>query len=86
MVWVCPPNLKTLFAYWDSFKFGNLEKLCWQASFYSGLWTLWTYRNELVFRNKMWEVEEIADLVKTRMTIWIKGMSEITPLRILNGI
>lgn len=74
MVWVCPPNLKTLFAYWYSFKFENLEKLCWQASFYSGVWT---FRNELVFRNKMCEVEEIADLVKTRMTIWIKGKYDV---------
>lgn len=28
MVWVCPPNLKNLLAFWDSFKFNNLEKLC----------------------------------------------------------
>ncbi|KAF7136078.1 hypothetical protein RHSIM_Rhsim08G0187000 [Rhododendron simsii] len=54
----------------------NVARRVWEeASFYSGVWTLWTCRNELVYRNKMWEVEEIADLVKTRMTIWIKGMS-----------
>ncbi|XP_058222658.1 uncharacterized protein LOC131332424 [Rhododendron vialii] len=61
----------------EGFKFSNLEKLCWQASFYSGVWTIWTCRNELVFRNEVWEVEEISDLVKMRMTIWIKGKYNI---------
>ncbi|KAF7127592.1 hypothetical protein RHSIM_Rhsim11G0109000 [Rhododendron simsii] len=48
------------------------------ASFYSGIWTIWTCRNELVFRNKIWEMEEISDLVEMRMVIWIKGKYNIT--------
>lgn len=78
---VCPPNLKSLLALWDNFKFSNLEKLCWQASFYSGVWTR---RNELVFKNKVWEVEEISDLVKMRMAIWIKGKYNIRDYSIEN--
>lgn len=78
---MCPPNLKYLLAFWDNFKFSNLEKLCWQASFYFGVWTR---RNELVFKNKVWEVEEISDLVKMRMAIWIKGKYNIRDYSIEN--
>lgn len=43
------------------------------ASLHATVWTIWTCRNESVFRNKVWKVEEITNLVKTRMGIWIKG-------------
>ncbi|KAH7849459.1 hypothetical protein Vadar_018222 [Vaccinium darrowii] len=34
-------------------------------------------RNEVILRNEVWEVEEIIDLAKTRMAIWIKGKYNI---------
>lgn len=57
--------------------FRNLENICWQTTFYATLWTIWTCRNEVIFNNKTWEVEEITDLVKTRLAIWIKGKFNI---------
>ena len=62
-----------LFQFWDSLRFKNLEKLCWIAIFYAVTWTIWTARNDVVFNNKVWEVEEIIELSKTRMASWIKG-------------
>lgn len=64
--------------YWDSIRFQNLEKFCWQATFYDVISTIWTSRNESVFNNRVWEVDEISDLVKTRMAIWIKGRFNIS--------
>ncbi|KAG5541486.1 hypothetical protein RHGRI_021344 [Rhododendron griersonianum] len=55
------------------FNFKNLEKACWQATFFATLWTLWLCRNDKVFNNKTWEVDDILDLVKTRVALWIKG-------------
>lgn len=73
IVWVCPATLKGLFLFWNGFPFKNLEKSCWQATFYAVVWTLWICRNDTVFNEKPWEEEDIVDLVKTRVAIWIKG-------------
>lgn len=46
----------------------------------------------MVFRNKVWEIEEVIDLVKTRMAIWVKGVYNIKDysvddfIRSLDGI
>lgn len=71
--WICPPNLLALLQFWDSFKFKNLERIIWQACFYTVMWTIWTTRNKKVFSNEAVEVEEVIDLSKTRMAIWVKG-------------
>lgn len=73
LVWVSPASIKNLFLFWEGFKFKNLAKSCWQATFYAVLWTIWLCRNDTVFNNKAWEVDDIMDLVKTRMAVWIKG-------------
>lgn len=50
----------------------------------------WTCRNDAVFNNKIWEMEEICELAKTRMAIWIKGKYNIYSIddfkRELDGI
>lgn len=74
LVWVSPPSLMALFQFWNHNKFKNLEKLCWMASFYAVIWAVWLCRNDSVFNKKVWEVEEIIALAKTRMAIWIKGV------------
>lgn len=56
LIWVIPANVKTLFLFWDSFNFKNLEKACWEATFYAALWTIWLSRNDTVFNNKVWKV------------------------------
>ncbi|KAG5541489.1 hypothetical protein RHGRI_021344 [Rhododendron griersonianum] len=73
LVWVSPATVKNLFLFWNGFNFKNLEKACWQATFFATLWTLWLCRNDKVFNNKTWEVDDILDLVKTRVALWIKG-------------
>lgn len=73
MVWAILPTLISLFQFWNGFRFKNLERLCWQATFYAVIWSIWTCRNETIFNNKKWELEEILDLSKSRMAIWIKG-------------
>lgn len=72
-MWVCPPNVLSLFLFWESFNFKNLEKWCWIAIFYAVIWSIWLARNDTVFNNKVWELEEVIDLAKTRMALWIKG-------------
>lgn len=78
LVWAIPSNLRDLLAWWDSqYMFKNLEKICWQATFYSVMWTLWICRNDKGFNNKVWEVEDICDVAKTRLALWIKAKYNI---------
>lgn len=78
IIWVSPLSLKELFQWWRSIRFKNLERLCWLATFYSVIWTIWTCRNDVVFNNKGWAVEDTCELVKTRMAMWIKGKYNTT--------
>lgn len=77
-VWVSPPSLKDLLLWWNCHRFKNLEKLCWLVTFYSVVWSIWICRNDIVFDNKVWDVEQICDLIKTRRAMWIWGKYNIS--------
>lgn len=75
--WICTPNLLALLQFWNIFKFKSLERLLWLGCFYAVMWTIWTSRTEKVFNNKAFVVEEIIDLSKTRMAIWVKRKFDV---------
>lgn len=41
MTWNCQTTFKGLFLSWDSIRFKNLERICWQATFYAVVWSIW---------------------------------------------
>lgn len=75
--WVCPPDLITLSLFWFSSPFKNLEKKCWESCFYAVIWSIWKARNDLIFNNKASTWEEITELVKIRVALWIKGLNDL---------
>lgn len=71
--WVCPASLYDLLCWWESFNYKNVEKVSWDISFYAVLWLLWLERNQIVFRNKVVEIGELVDRIKTTIAIWTKA-------------
>ncbi|XP_058223037.1 uncharacterized protein LOC131332760 [Rhododendron vialii] len=64
-----------LFLHWNGFK--NLERYMWETSFHATIWSLWLVRNDLVFNNATWQVEDLGELIKTRVAMWIKVKFDI---------
>lgn len=77
LMWVCPSNLYMLMCWWSSFFFKNVEKTCWDISFYAVLWTIWLERNHIIFRNKALDEAEIIDNCKTLVAVWTKACYDL---------
>ncbi|KAI8543503.1 hypothetical protein RHMOL_Rhmol08G0223300 [Rhododendron molle] len=77
VVWVCPSSLAELALWWFDNRFGTSEEKLWKASFYATLWSLWLVRNDYVFNNATTSIEEVGELVKTRVAMWMKSKFEI---------
>ncbi|KAI8542225.1 hypothetical protein RHMOL_Rhmol08G0121700 [Rhododendron molle] len=58
-------------------KFRNLEKILWEATFFSTLWSLWLVQNEFVFNNAIVTVGEVVEKVKSRVAKWVKAKFNI---------
>ncbi|KAI8538207.1 hypothetical protein RHMOL_Rhmol09G0084700 [Rhododendron molle] len=62
--------------WWFDTKFRNLEKNVWETFFYATLWFLCLIRfskpNKAVFNNSSTSFEVVGELVKTRVTMWMK--------------
>lgn len=72
-----PPDLESLWQWWASHRFKNLELKYWWTCFYAVLWTIWIGRNDRVFNKGEWDDELMLDMVMTRMALWIKGKCNI---------
>ncbi|KAI8570885.1 hypothetical protein RHMOL_Rhmol01G0073500 [Rhododendron molle] len=67
--WVCPASLLDLFTWWLDFGFKNLEKFLWETTFHATIWSVWLVRNDIVFNNASWRVEDLRELIKTRVAM-----------------
>ena len=38
------------------------------------IWTIWLARNEVVFKKKVWRIEEVFELIKLRSFHWVKAV------------
>ncbi|KAI8548175.1 hypothetical protein RHMOL_Rhmol07G0252200 [Rhododendron molle] len=75
--WVCPGSLIDLFSWWKGRGFKNLEKYLWETTFHATIWSVWLARNEIVFNNASWRVEDLGQLIKTRVAMWVKVKFDI---------
>lgn len=70
--WVCPPSIADLLCWWFDNSFRNLEKHIWEACFYATIWSIWMTRNGYIFKDATARSEEVVDIIKFRVAMWIK--------------
>ncbi|EOY33142.1 Uncharacterized protein TCM_041125 [Theobroma cacao] len=68
--WITPNNIKVTLEAWNEAYVRNSDMRIWQMGFFTISWTIWLSRNELTFKGKSWDPEQIFDLVKLRVASW----------------
>ncbi|EOY26998.1 Uncharacterized protein TCM_028954 [Theobroma cacao] len=69
-------NLKDLvisFNTWNVGPVGKSEFKIWCMAFYAILWSVWLYRNDMVFRGVTWNADQVFELVKLRVASWAQA-------------
>ncbi|KAI8534833.1 hypothetical protein RHMOL_Rhmol10G0127300 [Rhododendron molle] len=64
-------------SWWFDSSFRNLKKHVWEACFFAIIWSLWIMRNRIIFQNVTSSLEEVVDLIKYRVTMWMKVKFDI---------
>ena len=70
--WVVPSSVAELFGWWIGFRFSGLEKEIWKVIHAVALWCIWVKRNKCKFNGAILVWEEVCDLIKVKVSMWIK--------------
>lgn len=75
MCWVFHNQPCVFFEDWMGVPFYDFEKKLWRSMLYVVLWSIWEYRNHIVFENfsRDWNLEVLN--IKLRVGCWARGWS-----------
>lgn len=79
VAWVTPSSIKDLLSSWSPPCSKPFFKKVWWAILYIIIWSTWKERNERVFNNTQSSINQICDLILTRLGWWIKGWGDPFP-------
>lgn len=68
---MCLESLVNLCVRWFDTIFKNLERHGWEATFFATVSSLWLVRNNMVFNEVVPGEDEVVDLIKTQVELWI---------------
>lgn len=71
--WVVPSSIKSLFIWWQSWRFKKTKKVLWEPISFATLWSIWKVRNDLIFRGVIPKWEEMGEIIKFRVATWFKA-------------
>lgn len=69
-VWVMPNDLVTLFKSWTGVMMKGGQIRLWKMAFYALVWSLWLFRNDIVFCGKVWDPNQLYKLTELRVATW----------------
>ncbi|GMJ02687.1 hypothetical protein like AT4G29090 [Hibiscus trionum] len=69
---IMPRNVKELVQVWPSLSTVTVSKPIWEMVLRAFIWTMWVTRNDIVFNEKSWSVEEIFESALLRTGHWCK--------------
>lgn len=71
--WVVPASIKSLFIWWQGWKFKKVKKTLWDLFSFAVLWSIWKVRNDLTFQGVAPIWEAVGDKIKYRVATWINA-------------
>ncbi|KAL7259613.1 hypothetical protein ACSBR1_005492 [Camellia fascicularis] len=72
-----PDVVEKVFLWWDGAKVRKPEKVIWKSIPLAVLWSIWKLRNECKFKNSNPNLDEVIELIKTRVAIWARSSSNL---------
>ncbi|KAL7254616.1 hypothetical protein ACSBR1_008885 [Camellia fascicularis] len=66
-----PDSIEAVLHWWDYDQLNRKEKLIWKVIPLAVLWSLWKLRNEFIFESATPKLEEVCDLIKIRVAMWL---------------
>lgn len=48
-------------------------KVIWHKAFCGIVWLIWLYKKDIVFNSKSWNSVETFDIIKLKITWWLKA-------------
>jgi hypothetical protein len=70
---IIPPNLFSSFTILGEHGIGKRGKVCLSLIWNSYVWSIWNFRNDCIFNNKVVVIEELIDHVKFQSWKWFVG-------------
>lgn len=74
--WVCPISVKSLFNWWQGWKFKKVKKVLWVLAYFAVLWSIWIFRNELIFQGVTPKWYHLEDIIKYRIACWFRAFRD----------
>ncbi|XP_021290619.1 uncharacterized protein LOC110421355 [Herrania umbratica] len=71
--WCILGDATSFFVAWNTCPMKVAKRKVWRMSFLTIVWSLWPFRNEIVFEGKPWDVLELEELIKIMMGWWVKS-------------
>ncbi|EOY27006.1 Uncharacterized protein TCM_028962 [Theobroma cacao] len=73
VTWVVLEDLVISFNTWNAGPVRKGEFKIWCMAFYAILWSVWLYRNDMVFRRATWNADQVFELVKLKVATWAQA-------------
>lgn len=71
--WVTPSSISGVFHWWHNHNLKPLASKIWACIPLAVLWSFWKMRNEFIFQNTPLNWAEVIELIKIRVTFWVKA-------------
>ncbi|XP_028074331.1 uncharacterized protein LOC114276709 [Camellia sinensis] len=71
--WVIPKSIEGLLIWWLGWKFRKKVNLVWKTLPAAVLWSVWSYRNECVFKAVQPNFQALCECIKVRLAMWMRS-------------
>ncbi|EOY08309.1 Uncharacterized protein TCM_022646 [Theobroma cacao] len=71
--WVALANAWEFFCAWVDLVQDVAKNKIWKMAFFVITWSIWLFRNKMVFNGKSWDELQLMDIIKTRIACWSKA-------------
>lgn len=73
IIWVVPSSIKSLFIWWQSWRFKKAKKVLWELVSFAIIWSIWKLRNDLIFQGVVPRWVDMGDIIKFKVANWFKA-------------